>query len=226
MTISCRPPEAVSDPTSERPAPDRNRVPSVCAILSPAHPPICALGCRRRRWPCSRFAATCSVRSLSPQTATRRDLPAPYPPACRGGHRAPTRRRSRHRPAEFRLVQHRGLLQPASPPLHSRHASPARYEQTQTRATYGRFTEATTQTTRFVRKRGQGASVTTAPACRWRASLPPYPPHRRALSDEALANPMPERKTLDAWDESAPAIPKQTQRALRALEWIDRAEAL
>jgi hypothetical protein len=34
MTISCRPPEAGSDPTTERPAPDRNRVPSVGAILS------------------------------------------------------------------------------------------------------------------------------------------------------------------------------------------------
>ena len=34
MTISCRPPEAASEPTTERPAPDRNRVPSVCAIPS------------------------------------------------------------------------------------------------------------------------------------------------------------------------------------------------
>jgi len=37
---------------------------------------------------------------------------------------------------------------------------------------------------------------------------------------------LPAGKTFDAWDEGASAIPKQTQRALATLEWIDRAEAL
>jgi DNA replication protein DnaC len=37
---------------------------------------------------------------------------------------------------------------------------------------------------------------------------------------------LPAGKTFDAWDEDASPIPKATQRALRTLEWIDRAEAL
>jgi hypothetical protein len=37
MTISWSPPEAASDPTTERPALDRNRVLSVCAIVSLFH---------------------------------------------------------------------------------------------------------------------------------------------------------------------------------------------
>jgi DNA replication protein DnaC len=37
---------------------------------------------------------------------------------------------------------------------------------------------------------------------------------------------LPAGKTFDAWDETASAIPAATQRALRTLEWIDRAEVL
>jgi DNA replication protein DnaC len=40
------------------------------------------------------------------------------------------------------------------------------------------------------------------------------------------ASGLPAGKTFDAWDEGAAPIPKQTQRALRTLEWIERAEAL
>jgi len=37
---------------------------------------------------------------------------------------------------------------------------------------------------------------------------------------------LPAGKTFDAWEEKPSAIPKQTQQALRTLEWIDRAEVL
>ena len=37
---------------------------------------------------------------------------------------------------------------------------------------------------------------------------------------------LPAGKTFDAWDQDASPIPKATQRALRTLEWIDRAENL
>ena len=37
---------------------------------------------------------------------------------------------------------------------------------------------------------------------------------------------LPAGKTLDAWEEKASPIPKQTQQALRTLEWISRAENL
>jgi DNA replication protein DnaC len=37
---------------------------------------------------------------------------------------------------------------------------------------------------------------------------------------------LPAGKTFDAWEAQASAIPKQTQQALRSLEWIDRAETL
>jgi DNA replication protein DnaC len=37
---------------------------------------------------------------------------------------------------------------------------------------------------------------------------------------------LPAGKTFEAWDEDASPIPKATQRALRTLEWIERAEAL
>jgi DNA replication protein DnaC len=37
---------------------------------------------------------------------------------------------------------------------------------------------------------------------------------------------LPAGKTFDAWELQASAIPKQTQQALRTLEWIDRAEVL
>ena len=37
---------------------------------------------------------------------------------------------------------------------------------------------------------------------------------------------LPAGKTFDAWEEKASAIPKPAQQALRALDWIDRAEVL
>jgi DNA replication protein DnaC len=37
---------------------------------------------------------------------------------------------------------------------------------------------------------------------------------------------LPAGKTFDAWEQQASVIPKQTQHALRTLEWIDRAEVL
>lgn len=37
---------------------------------------------------------------------------------------------------------------------------------------------------------------------------------------------LPAGKTLESWEEEASSIPAATQRALRSLEWIDRAEAL
>jgi DNA replication protein DnaC len=40
------------------------------------------------------------------------------------------------------------------------------------------------------------------------------------------ASGLPAGKTFDAWDENASPIPKQTQHALRTLEWVHRAEAL
>jgi DNA replication protein DnaC len=40
------------------------------------------------------------------------------------------------------------------------------------------------------------------------------------------ASGLPAGKTFDAWEPGASAIPKQTQQALRTLEWIERAEAL
>ncbi|MGO9750350.1 MAG: IS21-like element helper ATPase IstB [Solirubrobacteraceae bacterium] len=40
------------------------------------------------------------------------------------------------------------------------------------------------------------------------------------------ASGLPAGKTFDAWEPERSAIPPQTQRALRTLEWIDRAEVL
>ena len=40
------------------------------------------------------------------------------------------------------------------------------------------------------------------------------------------ASGLPAGKTFDAWEQQVSVIPKQTQQALRTLEWIDRAEAL
>ena len=40
------------------------------------------------------------------------------------------------------------------------------------------------------------------------------------------ASGLPAGKTFDAWDQTASAIPKATQQALRTLEWVDRAEVL
>ena len=40
------------------------------------------------------------------------------------------------------------------------------------------------------------------------------------------ASHLPSGKTLEAWEEKASAIPKQTQQALRTLEWIERGENL
>ena len=76
--------------------------------------------------------------------------------------------------------------------------------------------------------------IATATAQRWE----PAEVLRVLLAEEAAgrdratikmrrrASGLPEGKTFDAWDESASAIPKQTQQALRTLEWIERAEAL
>ena len=40
------------------------------------------------------------------------------------------------------------------------------------------------------------------------------------------ASGLPAGKTFDAWEPDRSAIPPKTQRALRTLEWIDRAEVL
>lgn len=49
---------------------------------------------------------------------------------------------------------------------------------------------------------------------------------RASIRNRRDASGLPAGKTLEAWDESASAIPKATQQALRTLEWIDRAETL
>jgi DNA replication protein DnaC len=76
--------------------------------------------------------------------------------------------------------------------------------------------------------------IATATAQRWE----PAEVLRVLLSEEAggrdqatirmrrRASGLPAGKTFDAWDEDASPIPKPTQRALRSLEWIARAEAL
>lgn len=40
------------------------------------------------------------------------------------------------------------------------------------------------------------------------------------------ASGLPAGKTLDAWDETASSIPRQTHQALATLEWVGRAENL
>jgi hypothetical protein len=76
--------------------------------------------------------------------------------------------------------------------------------------------------------------IATATAQRWE----PAEVLRVLLSEEAAgrdqatirmrrsASGLPAGKTFDAWEEKASAIPKQTQQALRTLEWIVRAENL
>lgn len=76
--------------------------------------------------------------------------------------------------------------------------------------------------------------LATAAAQRWQ----PLELLRVLLSEEAAgrergsialrrrASGLPAGKTFDVWDEDASAIPKASQRALRTLEWIDRAEAV
>jgi DNA replication protein DnaC len=76
--------------------------------------------------------------------------------------------------------------------------------------------------------------VATATSQRWE----PAELLRVLLSEEAAgrdqatirmrrrASGLPAGKTLEAWDEHASPIPKQTQRALTTLEWVERAENL
>jgi DNA replication protein DnaC len=76
--------------------------------------------------------------------------------------------------------------------------------------------------------------IATATAQRWE----PAEVLRVLLAEEAAGrdqatirmrrrqSALPAGKTFDAWDEAASPIPKATQRALRSLEWIDRAENL
>ncbi len=74
--------------------------------------------------------------------------------------------------------------------------------------------------------------LATAKAQRWdpaeavRALLSEELTGRRASSINARrkAAGFPTGKTFDAWDDTVSSIPGPTQRALRTLEWIDRAE--
>ena len=47
---------------------------------------------------------------------------------------------------------------------------------------------------------------------------------RATIAIRRRASGLPAGKTFDAWDENASPIPKQTQNALRSLEWVHRAE--
>jgi DNA replication protein DnaC len=47
---------------------------------------------------------------------------------------------------------------------------------------------------------------------------------RSSINARRQAAAFPTGKTFDAWDESISSIPAPTQRALRTLEWVDRAE--
>jgi DNA replication protein DnaC len=49
---------------------------------------------------------------------------------------------------------------------------------------------------------------------------------RATIAMRRRASGLPAGKTFDAWAEGASPIPKQVQRALRTLEWIERSEAL
>jgi DNA replication protein DnaC len=85
----------------------------------------------------------------------------------------------------------------------------------------------------YVRK-AAAEVIATATAQRWE----PAEVLRVLLAEEAAGrdratiqmrrrqSALPAGKTFDAWDEDASPIPKATQRALRTLEWIQRAEAL
>jgi DNA replication protein DnaC len=76
--------------------------------------------------------------------------------------------------------------------------------------------------------------LSTANAQRWEAAevLRVLLAEEAAGRDQATiqirrrASGLPAGKTFDAWEEKPSAIPKQTQQALRTLEWIDRAEVL
>jgi DNA replication protein DnaC len=46
------------------------------------------------------------------------------------------------------------------------------------------------------------------------------------ISTRRRASGLPAGKTFDAWEDTASAIPKPTQHALRTLEWVERAEVL
>jgi DNA replication protein DnaC len=85
----------------------------------------------------------------------------------------------------------------------------------------------------YVRKAAPDV-IATATAQRWE----PAEVLRVLLAEEAAGRDratiamrrrqsgLPAGKTFDAWDEDASPIPTATQRALRTLEWIERAEAL
>lgn len=47
---------------------------------------------------------------------------------------------------------------------------------------------------------------------------------RSSINARRKAAGFPTGKTFDAWDETISSIPAPTQRALRTLEWVDRAE--
>ena len=76
--------------------------------------------------------------------------------------------------------------------------------------------------------------LSTANAQRWEAAevLRVLLAEEAAGRDQATiqirrrSSGLPAGKTFDAWEEKPSAIPKQTQQALRTLEWIDRAEVL
>ncbi|HEX9682799.1 MAG TPA: IS21-like element helper ATPase IstB [Acidimicrobiales bacterium] len=76
--------------------------------------------------------------------------------------------------------------------------------------------------------------LTTAKAQRWepaeamRALLAEELAGRQASSvrSRRKAAGFPTGKTFDVWDQSVSSIPEPTQRALRTLEWVDRAENL
>lgn len=46
------------------------------------------------------------------------------------------------------------------------------------------------------------------------------------IQSRRKASGLPTGKTLDAWEDDRSPIPKQTQQALRTLEWVGRAENL
>jgi DNA replication protein DnaC len=49
---------------------------------------------------------------------------------------------------------------------------------------------------------------------------------RATIAMRRRASGLPAGKTFDAWEQEASSIPKRTQRALKTLEWVGRAESL
>jgi len=76
--------------------------------------------------------------------------------------------------------------------------------------------------------------IATAASQRWEAAevLRVLLSEEEAGRDQATirarrrASGLPAGKTFEVWEQDASSIPKQTQRALATLEWVDRAEAL